>query len=386
MAYKQQNQMKSNITFFNLGNADSTLIRINRTGKTIVWDYANMQGEKHCDLPAEMNKRITKDHCDVACFTLGDEDHVKGMSEYFYLEHSSSYQDSKRKKIKELWVPAAILLESRNDLCEDAKLLKAEAKHRFLKMKSKVLVFSKPDALKEWVEKEGVKFKDVEHLIIDAGKLIPGWDKLTDGIEFFVHSPFKGHVDDNTEIDRNTAAIIVQATFGNNTETKMILGGDADSDNWRDIVKISRYKKSQDRLVWDLFHISHHCSYKALNLEEKGNSKTIPIPEVKWLFENQAQQNHLMISPSDIIPRDTTDQPPHFQAYNYYNEDVAPNKAGKIIVTMENPSKTKPMPLEVEVSENGYNIISGEATPQQISNANENLIRKSASTGNWCHE
>src|SRR5438067_8998806 len=106
--------MNSKITYFNLDNADTTLIRLD-SGKNILWDYANMQGEKHCDLPKELNKRVSKNYFDVVCFTHGDEDHVKGMSEYFYLEHAKVYHGEGRKKINDLWVPAALLVENGNE-------------------------------------------------------------------------------------------------------------------------------------------------------------------------------------------------------------------------------------------------------------------------------
>lgn len=373
--------MNSNITFFNIGNADTSLIRLG-SGKNILWDYANMQGERHCDLPKEINKRVAKDNFEVVCFTHADDDHVKGMSEYFYLEHEKKYQSAERKKIEDLWVPAALFLESTDDCSDDAKILQAEAKHRFLVMKKNIKVFSKPDELKKWAEDQSIIFSEVENLIVDAGKIVPGWNKNIDGIEFFVHSPFKGHIDDNEVIDRNSAAIIVQAVFGNIAETKLILGGDGDSDNLKYIVKISRYNKNADRLIWNMFHLCHHCSYKTLNKDDKGSYKTAPVPEVKWLFEEQSQQNCILISPSDIIPSEDTDQPPHRQAYNYYKEDVAEKKTGQIIVTMEHPSKEKPEPIEFKIDENGITKDEGLTADEKKAGAIL-LTKASAVSGNW---
>ena len=374
--------MLSKITFFNVGNADTTLIQLN-SERNVLWDYANMQGERHCNLPDELNSRVKCGYFDVVCFTHADEDHLKGMSEYFYLEHADKYKVSTRKKIQDLWVPAALLLESRNDYCYDAKILKAEAKHRFLTTKKGVKVFSKPDALKDWVENEGVAFKEIEHLIVDAGGLVPGWQKDTDGIEFFVHSPFKGHIDDTDIIRRNEATIIVQAVFGNATQTKLILGSDVDSENLRDIVKITKWHKNESRLLWDIFHLCHHCSYKAINKDDKGRTKTIPIDEVKWLMETQGQMGGILISPSDIIPPNDTDQPPHKQAYNYYKEDVANKKNGKIIVTMENPTKTKPEPLELTIEEHGVKRSEVSLTEDEKNTVIGSIIKKSESKGNW---
>jgi hypothetical protein len=374
--------MNSKITFFNLGNADTTLIRLG-SGKNILWDYANMQGEKHCDLPKELNRRVPKKYFDAVCFTHGDEDHVKGMSEYFYLEHAKAYQSDDRKKITDLWVPAALFLESSNEYCDDAKVLKAEAKHRFLIMKKGIKVFSKPDELKKWIESEGVKFSEVEHLIVDAGKLVPGWNKNSDGIEFFVHSPFKGHVDDTEVIDRNNAAIIVQAVFGNKVETKLMLGSDADSENLKFIVKITKRNGNPSRLLWDIFHLCHHCSYKAINKDEKGKTKTTPIEEVKWLMETQGQQNCFMISPSEIIPSSDTDQPPHKQGYNYYKADVADKKNGAVKVTMEHPTKDKPEPMEFIIDDSGVQGDNGLTDGEKLAGA-AILTKTSSVSGNWC--
>lgn len=371
--------MNTKLTSFPIGNADTTLLSLS-TGKYILWDYSHMNGDKHCDLPAELNIRVPDDF-DVVCFTHGDEDHVKGMSNYFYLEHAGAYQIGKRKKIKDLWVPAALLLESRNELCSDATILKAEAKYRLLTLKDKIKVFSKPNELKAWVENEGVKFSDIEHLIVDAGTCVPGWSKITDGVEFFVHSPFKGHIDDETVIDRNYAAIVAQATFGNKVETKLMLWGDADSDNLLYIHKISTYKKNTHRLKYDIAHLPHHCSYKALNRDEKGKQKTTPISEAKSIFEDYGEPNCLIISPSDTIVLKDCTQPPHFQAYNYYKEDVIDKKAGMFIVTMEYPSITKPAPLEIKINDTGFKVIKVLSEEEKKAGAKA-IIATSIVTGN----
>jgi hypothetical protein len=47
---------------------------------------------------------------------------------FFYLEHASKYQDADRIKIRELWVPAAAIIE---DGCKDEdRIIRAEARHR----------------------------------------------------------------------------------------------------------------------------------------------------------------------------------------------------------------------------------------------------------------
>lgn len=339
------------LTFFPLGNADTTLIEL-EGGEFILWDYADMKGndddDKRCDLPVELNKIVTNDY-DVVCFTHADEDHIKGFSEYFYLEHAQKYQDDERKKINELWVPAAVLLET--TVKDEAKVLKMEARYR-LKNKKGILVFSRPDKMKDWCDdQEDISYDDVKHLFVDAGKSIPGYSSDTNGVDFFVHSPFAS---EQKEIDRNGECIIVQATFNDTCQTKLLLGSDGTAELWKDIVNVTKFKNNEIKLEWDLFHISHHCSYLSLNTSgNKGDNKTTPLEEIKWLFETQGNQRARIVSSSKPIPikdsdEDKDDLPPHRQSASYY-KDVIKNLKGEFKVTMEYPKTSSPKKIQYEI-------------------------------------
>lgn len=340
---------KHTITFYPLGNADTTLIEL-ENGQTILWDYANKQdpedkNEKRCDLPSELDKSVNGNY-DVVCFTHADDDHIRGFSNYFYLEHAKKYQDDERKTINEIWVPAAVLLDK--TLENEAKILKAEARHR-LKNKEGIRVFSRPKKMKEWCEEQDdISYENVKHLFVDAGTLVPGFSKEEEGVEFFVHAPFYSESED---FNRNDEAIVAQATFNDDCQTKLMFGSDNSHEAWSDIVKITRNKGNEERLIWDLFHVSHHCSYTAIG-PERGTDKTEPNDEVAWLFESQGKNRSRIISPSWEIPEKGSDhdndQPPHRQAANYY-EKVINEKNGAFKVTMEEPSQSKPEPMVFEI-------------------------------------
>jgi beta-lactamase superfamily II metal-dependent hydrolase len=350
--------MKHKTTCYPLGNADSTLIELSN-GKKILFDYADMKSkddanDKRIDLPAELNKLVKNDF-DVVAFSHADEDHVKGFSEYFYLEHDKKYQSTDRKKINDLWVSAAVLLQKDSEIShEDGRIMKKEARYR-LKNKARIKVFSKPEKLQDWLKTEGIAYDDVKHLLVNAGTLVPGWDLKNDGVEFFVHSPFSENIDDKN-IDRNEACIILHATFNNEKNSKIIFGADADSSLFNDIVDITKYYKREERLEWDIFHISHHCSYKALNEADRGKSKTAPTAQVKWLFEEKGKEGGILISPSWEIPEKNEEvQPPHKEAAMYY-KDVEALKKGEFRVTMEFPTKENPEPIIIEIGEDGVKI------------------------------
>jgi hypothetical protein len=345
------------ITFYPLGNADTCLVEL-ESGKKLLFDYAAMRNpddekDLRVDLPAQLQaklKEANRNYLDVVAFTHADDDHIHGSTDFFYLEHDEDCQDKERVIINELWVPAAMIVDTDEDMIEEAKLLREEARYR-LKEGKGIRVFSRPGKLEDWLKSQGLKLKDREHLISDAGTLVPDFDAETDGVEFFVHSPFAVRNDDELE-DKNVCSMILQASFlVDGRATRFFLCGDTDHETLSKIVEITKDHGNEDRLEWDIFDIPHHCSYLALS-SEKGKTKTKPVDEVKWLLEDQAGDKVILVCCSDIIPDEDTDQPPHKQAHAYY-DGVRESKDGELHVTMQHPKPDKPEPLVIKIQGTG---------------------------------
>ena len=344
------------ITFYPLGNADSIKVEL-ANGRNLLFDYANTRDpddddDLRIDLAEQLRKELAKadrDSFDIVAFTHLDDDHVSGAPSFFFLEHASKYQGDDRVRIKELWVPAAAIIEK--GLSGDKRIVQAEARYRLVKGEG-IRVFSRPELLEEWLHDHGLTLRDREHLITDAGQLIPGFCREEDELEFFVHSPFAMRLDDDEVVDRNRDALVVQGTFVRwGTETKVILASDVDHEVIADIVAITRARGRDERLEWDVVKLPHHCSYLSLG-PDKGTQKTEPTENVKWLYEEQGQVLRRVISTSKPIPDDDTEQPPHRQAANYYRDLIA-QKHGEFLVTMEHPRESAPEPLVIEVSGRG---------------------------------
>ena len=348
------------LTFFPLGNADCCRIEL-RDGQQLLFDFAATRdpadsSDRRSDLPRELRsdlRRASRNHYEVVAFTHLDSDHYLGAADFFYLEHASKYQSQDRVRIRTLWVPAAVIVEKGLD--EDgARIIQSEARFR-LKAGKGIRVFSRPEALKDWLASQGLTVGDRAHLISDAGQVVPEFRSETTGVEFFVHSPFASRLEDGTLVDRNRESIVVQASLvEEGMRTKVILGSDVDHEALSEIVSITRRKGSHARLEWDVFKIPHHCSYRSLG-PEKGTSKTEPVPEVKWLFEKQGRQGGIAVSTSEPIPTGDEVQPPHRQAAAYYRE-VVRALAGEFIVTMEHPSPLRPDRLEISISGTGATV------------------------------
>lgn len=346
------------ITFYPIGNADCCKIDLH-SGKKLLFDFAHYSvaeddDDKRIDLAGAIREDLqeaNRSDFDVVAFTHADDDHIHGFSDFFYLEHASKYQEGDRIIIKELWVPAAMIIEQ--NLTGEARILRTEARHR-LKSGQGIRVFSRPDRLKQWLEDEGLSLEVRSHLITDAGNLVPGYTLFNDGIEFFVHSPFAIHVDGEL-FDRNESSIILHAIFEyNNVQTKFILIGDTTHNILSEIVDTTKAHNNKNRLEWDIFDVPHHCSYKALS-DDKGEHVTTPAAKVQWLLE-QGREKGIIVSCSKPIPsNDNDNQPPHRQAANYYkNRATAIN--GKFEVTMEYPTISSPSPMIITIDQFGATL------------------------------
>lgn len=354
------------ITFYPVGNGDTSQIVLDN-GKRILFDYRHLKKTENGEGPEidlkgrlkEDLKRAERSSFDVVAFTHGDKDHIENSTEFFELRHAPKYQGNGRIKIEELWVPAAMILETAtNDQQSDEFVIwRREARQR-LKEGKGIRVFSRPDKLKAWLEENGLTIEDRKHLITDAGQMVPGFSLEKDGVEFFCHSPFIKHVYEGDDL-RNDASLIFNVRFkvGENTFDYLAVG-DSTWEVLEDIVQITKAHKNEDRLAWDLYNIPHHCSYLALS-DDRGDFETTPKPLVKKLLLAGKEGAYIVSSSRPI--EDTRagreqQQPPHIQAKKCYKRYLDEVGGAKFLVTMEEPNKDKPEPLVFSVGSDGITL------------------------------
>ena len=343
------------IRFYPVGNGDCTQIVLSN-GRRLLFDYchrrvAEDKADPRIDLHKVLGDELTaakRSGFEVVGLTHLDDDHIANSTEFFFLEHARKYQGEGRKRIGELWVPAAAILET--GLTGEAAVWRSEARYR-LKEGKRIRVFSKPSKLAGWLKSVGLSLDARRHLITDAGQLVPGFTRKSHGVEFFVHSPFAKHADGGSVL-RNESALILHATFEvEGRATRYLHVGDSTWEILEEIVDITRARGRDERLKWDLYNVPHHCSYLALG-PDKGKDRTVPVANVKWLLA-QCQSGGVAVSSSDPIPSKDTNEPPHRQAAATYRKAIADSKGRKFAVTMEHLSKVKPKVLEIDIGSRG---------------------------------
>lgn len=208
------------VIFYPVGNGDTSQVVL-KNGKRLLFDFRHQnQGENgdspHIDLKTRLNEELDeagRDYFDVVAFTHGDKDHIAYSTEFFELWHAEKYQGDGRIGIRELWVPAAMILETatNDQQSEEFVIWRQEARHRLIEGEG-IQVFSKPEMLRKWLEKQGLSLGSRQHLITDAGSLAKGFSLADDLVEFFCHSPFIKHCDEGDDL-RNAAALVFQVRF-----------------------------------------------------------------------------------------------------------------------------------------------------------------------------
>lgn len=358
--------MAHKLTFFPIGNAETSLLELDN-GKCLLFDFADVYEGAEDDERYDIKKDLSEiQEFQVVMFSHAHEDHTKGASKFFYLDYAKEYQSDSRAKIEELWISAAFLLDTNLENGSDAKIIRQEARHRF-KSGYGVRIFGEPEELKKWIDKEEIKYDDVKHLIVHAGDTL-SISGAEDEIEIFVHAPFS---DDSEEVqDKNDPSIVMQVRlyYGDN-EANILITGDTPYAVLDKIVDITKENKNEDKLVWDIYDIPHHCSHTGLNEKDEKDTRIItPTENVQWLLE-QAQENGYMVASCKEITEDTS--PPHMIAKHAYKKYTASDVS--FLVTMEHKRKkdSKPSPIVFTVDDNGITL-------NEFANEDSTVVEKSS--------
>ena len=147
------------ISFYPVGNGDTCQIQI-AGGRRFLFDFCHRQCAEGTEDPRinlkqhllDELKSAGRDYFDMVAFTHADTDHICGCSDFFELQHAAIYQGGDRIKIRELWLPAGILLDSvsRDQKSDEFAILRREGRYRLLEGKD-IRVFSRPPELIKWL-------------------------------------------------------------------------------------------------------------------------------------------------------------------------------------------------------------------------------------------
>ena len=319
---------KTLITFYPVGNGDCNLIEFSDGVKMMIdCNFRTDAEDENTDSFDVLNDLLSKltikkglPYLNAFVLSHPDQDHCRNFENKFYLgdpeDISQTDKDDKKILIGELWYSPRVFTEHTDDLCDDAKALRDEAKRR----------------IKLWKDNDSHKndmgnririigYADVDELsdvpderISAAGDTVTKVDgKERDKYRFFIHAPFKAEIEGD---ERNATSIVMQIKIDVEDKTdvgKVFFGGDAE---WRVWKKLQEKTEDDDNLKWNLMEAPHHCSYHFFADDREYEPESSSLD-----FLRRQDGNGIVVSSSKQI-KQNDDNPPCQKAKNRYIKEL----------------------------------------------------------------
>jgi hypothetical protein len=354
------------IKFYPVDNGDNVLLKLD-DNTTVIVDCQIRNGEENSngvtvyDVKKDLIKELIKDSnnnpfVDLFINTHPHQDHCLGFEDNYYCGSPENYSESNRKNeeiiIGELWVTQMIFS---NDICDNAKIIRKEAKRR-----KELFERGSSDFNKYGNRLKIIGYNDdnsaTEGLHYIPGNLINTFNgKNSDYLSIFIHAPFKSDlVRGKAEKDHNATSIVLQMQLktlkNGEIKSRIIVGGDADHYVWEKVLEKSKKNNNEDKLKWDLFLSPHHCSWTFFNDTPYADNKEPKSYALEFLDYRNSNAN-IIASSVKIIDNDNN--PPCYQAKEKYIGKVGESKFKNTAV---NKNENAPEPLIYIIDDNGFKL------------------------------
>jgi len=367
--------MVAKITFFPVDNGDMTLIRLadsNATNLLIdckIRTSADDAEDATPDVAKELRDRLKSDnnnrpYVDAMLLSHPDEDHCLGLEKHFWLGSLSDYPDDnkplseKRIVIRQIWSSPMVFRRASKDhpLCSDAKAFNKEAKRRIKVNKDNGFSVGDGDKILIMGEDEDGKTDNLTPILVKPSEEFTGINDQASGyLTSLLLAPVRKQDDEIEEkLSKNSSSVIINfkiksSEFGSSV-SRFLSGGDAGVEIWE---RISDEFQPSDT-EYDLLLAPHHCSWRTLSHDswsEKGEDAEVSIKARKAL--EQARYGAFIVSSSKPVVDDDND-PPCIRAKREYRTILG--SSGIFKCTGEEPTKSKPTPLEFEATGSGFKL------------------------------
>lgn len=367
--------MAAKITFFPVDNGDMTLLRLADTNATSllidckIRSSADDTEDSTPNVAKELRDRLKSDnnnrpYVDAMLLSHPDEDHCLGLEKHFWLGSLSDYpddnkpQNEKRIVIRQMWSSPMVFRRASkyHPLCNDAKAFNNEARRRIKVNKNNNFSVGNGDKILIMGEDENGKTDDLTPILVKPGEEFIGINDQASGyLTSLLLAPISKQDDEMEEkLSKNGSSVIINfkiksSEFGSNI-SRFFAGGDAEVDIWE---RISDEFQPADT-EYDLLLAPHHCSWRTLSRDswsENGENAQVSKKARKAL--EQARYGAFIVSSSKPIVDDDND-PPCIRAKREYRSILG--SAGIFKCTGEEPSKSKPAPLEFETTGSGFKL------------------------------
>lgn len=357
--------MAAKIVFLPVGNGDMTLLQTEE-GKNILIDCNIRDPEKYPDALSMLKGKLAKDNrnrsfVDIFVWTHPDQDHCRGIADYFYLGSPEDWKEGSDKIfINEIWSSPIVYKRASKDhtLCEDAKRLNAEVKRR-IELFRKKRGATTGDKVLILGEDEGGRNDDIKEIVL---LLDSETNKIGDSDSALFSARLLGPIpksdleEQEENLEKNHSSVIMTYRItGGSATARFLTGGDAKVLCWELLHQRLSENGKLDDLQYNVMLSPHHCSWHSLSYESlKDKGSDAKVSDIAKAALGQARDSAIIVSSSDHIADDNND-PPAYRAMQEY-QSIIDKKGGQFICMDDHKKDGKNVPLEIVISSDGIKI------------------------------
>ena len=366
--------MSAMITFFPVGCGDMALVRLADEPATHILIDVNIRGaaddpdDPTQDVAADLRARLPRDdrgrpYVDAFLLSHPDKDHCTGLQKHFYLGAIADYPDDKLpdhlKKIviREIWSsPMVFRRASRtHSLCDDAKAFNQEAKRRVQRFKERQPLIDGERVLILGEDENG-KTDALTAILVRMGETFSAVNGRPNS---YFQAQLLGPLprqpeDDETLLTKNHSSTVLNMRLASSLlrqdSCHFLTAGDAEVAIWERLWR--RYQATPEVLAYDVLLSPHHCSWHSLSYDSWSalREQAKVAPDARSALA-QAKFGALIIASAKPIQDDDCD-PPCIRAKREY-QSILSRPGGLFLCTGEEPNRSAPEPLEIEITAAG---------------------------------
>ena len=362
------------VRYYPVGDGSMTLIKLNDTRRTTILvdlcvsNAADDKDEKDVyDAAADLRKHLEKDeegrcHLNLLIHSHGDDDHVHGLQNHFWLgdprDYTTKEGEPKKIIIDEIWSSTRYRkYDTQNfKLGEDAKALSKEIRRRVDKLGSGLgdLVHILGDDMLD--DDSEVVPKSIRYRLGSKVDSVAG--KRIDIFTTTVLGPLGKEEDEDEESynDKNRGSLIVRVDcvvkdlWGQKRTTSLLFGDDTEVRSWERLYETGR----RDQLSYDILLAPHHCSWHSLSHDSSEDEDAEVSKNAKMALNNKKVGAYIILSClSDADEGDKSKKRGRAKARPVYEKFVG---ADKVLCTGEYKSGDKPVPIVFSLTVYGVSL------------------------------
>jgi hypothetical protein len=360
------------IEFLPVGNGDMTLITLDNKKQILIDCNIRAVKEGVPDANEILREKLTRTndsnkqlYVDAFLWTHPDQDHCRGIREYFHLGKPGDWKKEDDKIfIREIWSSPIVFkrADSNHTLSDDAKALNREAKRRVNEYKASKKLnssFQMVDGNKVTI----ICHDDDKKKTDDISEIVQGLDtsftKFGSQIDIRVLGPAATSdlKEQEDKLGKNHSSVIVNMTIKNSSGSTLgqfLNGGDAEVVCWDNLWSRLKEKNHTSWLEYDVMQAPHHCSWRSLSHESWSDTKgKAKASDDAYSALSQGRDGAYIVTSSKKVVDDYID-PPCIGAKRQYLEMLNANdKSGTFKCVADVKQKGENISFELDLTSVG---------------------------------